>query len=102
MQAISNSTCIRVLVEISMTEKVNFILFFCSNVIAATHGVLPAVNGNGAYVVLAVSPPKRTNSDRLRVGFQTYSTDGPIARFMSPDGNFYDIYMVRNAFYKPK
>ncbi|VUZ40078.1 unnamed protein product [Hymenolepis diminuta] len=58
-----------------------------------TRGVLPAVTGNGAYIILSVSPPKRTNVDRMRVAFQTYATDGPIARFMSNDGRYYDVYM---------
>ena len=30
----------------------------------------------------------------MRVAFQTYSTDGPIARFMASDGSFYEVYMV--------
>ncbi|EUB57117.1 Neurogenic locus notch protein [Echinococcus granulosus] len=58
-----------------------------------THGVLPSTSGNGAYVIIKVVPPKLTNLDRMRVAFQTYATDGPIARFMLSDGRFYEIYM---------
>ncbi|VDM20489.1 unnamed protein product [Hydatigera taeniaeformis] len=62
-----------------------------------TRGVLPSTSGNGAYVIINVVPPKPTNVDRMRVAFQTYATDGPIARFMTPDGRFYEIYMVSPA-----
>lgn len=71
----------------------------CWNALAATRGVLPSTSGNGAYVILNVVPPKLTNLDRMRVAFQTYATDGPIARFMSPDGRFYEVYMVSAAFH---
>ncbi len=62
--------------------------------ISATRGVLPAVTGNGAYMIIPVVPPQRTNLDRMRIAFQTYAKDGPIARFMSQNGQFYEIYMV--------
>ncbi|VDD74833.1 unnamed protein product [Mesocestoides corti] len=58
-----------------------------------TRGYIPAVSGNGAYIIIPIVPPKRTNLDRMRIAFQTYTADGPIARFMSQDGRFYEIYM---------
>ncbi len=69
----------------------SFFLFLFSS---ATRGVLPAVTGNGAYMIIPVVPPQRTNLDRMRIAFQTYAKDGPIARFMSQNGQFYEIYMV--------
>ncbi|KAL7055110.1 hypothetical protein AAHC03_024320 [Spirometra sp. Aus1] len=58
-----------------------------------SRGFIKSVEDNGAYVIIPIQPPETTNLDRMRVAFQTYLPDGPIARFVSPDGKFYEIYM---------
>ncbi|VDN12125.1 unnamed protein product [Dibothriocephalus latus] len=59
-----------------------------------SRGFIKSVDNNGAYIIIPIVPPETSNLDKMRVAFQTYLPDGPIARFMSPDGKYYEIYMV--------
>ncbi|KAF6777888.1 hypothetical protein AHF37_02385 [Paragonimus kellicotti] len=63
-------------------------------VIGESRGYLPNKPGNGAYVIYTIKPPKRTNTDEMRVAFQTWSKDGPIARVVLADSGFYDVGLV--------
>ncbi|CAH8652770.1 unnamed protein product [Dicrocoelium dendriticum] len=59
-----------------------------------SRGFMPYESGNGAYVIYTINPQRRTNVDEMRVAFQTFSKDGPIARVVQSDGSFYDFVMV--------
>ncbi|KAF8561646.1 hypothetical protein P879_01399, partial [Paragonimus westermani] len=59
-----------------------------------SRGYLPNKPGNGAYVIYTIKPPKRTNMDEMRVAFQTWSKDGPIARVVLADSGFYDVGLI--------
>ncbi|KAA3681026.1 neurexin [Paragonimus westermani] len=59
-----------------------------------SRGYLPNKPGNGAYVIYTIKPPKRTNTDEMRVAIQTWSKDGPIARVVLADSGFYDVGLI--------
>ncbi|CAL8109085.1 unnamed protein product [Calicophoron daubneyi] len=59
-----------------------------------SRGYIPYEQNNGAYVVYYIRPQQRTNSDEMRVAFQTWAPNGPIARVVHADDQYYDIKLV--------
>jgi WD40 repeat protein len=53
-----------------------------------------------SYVTYDILPPRSTSIDEIRVLFQTYYPDNPIARFIGPNGiQYYEIFMEGGRLY---